>query len=71
MELYSIKDIVKENKDGEFLAICESGKEYEARYCAEYRAMFFAIPDSEKIIGYVEIIGRLEDHDKKRIDAGI
>lgn len=23
--LYQIKDIIKENKDGDFLAICESG----------------------------------------------
>ena len=59
MDLYSIKDIIKENKDGKFLAICESGRAYEASYCAEYRAMFFAIPSTEKILGYGKIIGRL------------
>lgn len=57
--LYSIKEIIKENKDGDFLAICESGNYYECKFVAEYRAMFFAIPESEKIIGYEKIIGRI------------
>ncbi len=43
-DLYTIKDIIRENRDGEFLAICDNGKEYKASYDAKYRAMFFAIP---------------------------
>lgn len=60
MELWSIKDIIKENQDGKFLAICESGKEYECEFVAKYRAMFFAIPDTEKILGYLKIIDRTD-----------
>ena len=57
-DLYTIKDIIRENKDGEFLAICDNGKEYEASYNAKYRAMFFAIPSDASVIGYLKIIGR-------------
>lgn len=57
--LYQIKDIIKENKDGDFLAICESGNYYECKFNAKYRAMFFAIPSTEKILGYTKIIGRI------------
>lgn len=56
MDLYSIKDIIKENKDGDFLAICESGKVYKCSFVAKYRAMFFAIPSTEKILGYGKLI---------------
>lgn len=59
MNLWSIKDIIKENEDGEFLAVCASGKKYECSFVAEYRAMFFTIPSTEKVLGYVKIIGRL------------
>lgn len=59
MELWRINDIIKENQDGEFLAICESGKEYECKFVAKYRSMFFAIPDTENILGYLKIIGRI------------
>lgn len=57
--LYTIKDIVKENKNGGFLAICESGNAYECSFVAEFRTMFFAIPSTEKILGYTKIIGRI------------
>ena len=57
--LYQIKDIIKENKDGDFLAICASGKYYECSFVAEFRAMFFAMPSTEKILGYEKIIGRI------------
>lgn len=57
--LYTIKDIIKENKDGEFLAVCDDGKEYEASYNAKYRAMFFSIPSDVSVIGYLKIIGRI------------
>lgn len=56
MELYSIKDIIKENKDGDFLAICESGEVYKCSFVAKYKAMFFAIPSTKKILGYRKLI---------------
>ena len=56
--LWSIKDVIKANEDGDFLAVCDNGKEYEARYNAKFRAMFFAIPQDVKILGYLKIIGR-------------
>lgn len=55
--LYSIKDIIKENQDGDFLAICESGNFYPCKFVAKVRAMFFTIPQDEKILGYEKIIG--------------
>ena len=57
--LYQIKDIIKENKDGKFVAVCESGNVYECSFVAECRAMFFAMPSTEKILGYVKLIGRI------------
>ena len=59
MELWSIKDIIKRGENGEFLAICESDKEYECTFVAKYKAMFFAIPSHENILGYVKIINKL------------
>lgn len=56
--LYQIKDIIKENKNGDFLAICESGNHYECKFVAEYRTMFFTIPSTEKILGYGKIIAK-------------
>lgn len=58
-DLWTIKDIIAEGEDGEYLAICESGNEYECEYVAKYRAMFFAMPDSENILGYLKNIGRI------------
>lgn len=43
-DLWSVKDVIKANEDGDFLAVCDNGKEYEASYVSKYRAMFFAIP---------------------------
>lgn len=59
VDLWSIKDVIKANEDGEFLAICNNGKEYEASYVSKYRAMFFTIPQDVEILGYLKIIGRL------------
>lgn len=56
--LWDIKDVIKANEDGDFLAVCNNGKEYEASYVSKYRAMFFAIPQDVKILGYLKIIGR-------------
>ena len=57
--LYTIKDIIKENQYGNFLAICESGNYYECKFVAKVRAMFFTIPEHENILGYEKIIGKL------------
>lgn len=57
--LYSIKDIIKENKDGDFVAVCESGKVYECKFVAKYKAMFFCIPDYENVLGYGKLINRI------------
>lgn len=48
MDLYSIKDIIKENKDGDFLAICESGNVYKCSFVAKYRAMFLRFQKPRK-----------------------
>lgn len=58
-DLYQIKDIIKEGKNGKFLAVCESGNTYECDFVAEYRTMFFVMPAYENIIGYKKIIGRM------------
>lgn len=58
-DLWSMKDIIAENQDGEFLAVCDDGKDYECAYVAKYRAMFFTIPQDVKILGYLKIIGRV------------
>lgn len=57
-DLYTIKDIIRENRSGEFLAIYDNGKEYKASYNAKYRTMFFTIPSDVGVIGYLKIIGR-------------
>ena len=58
-DLWSMKDIIAENQDGEFLAVCDDGKDYPCSYVAKYRAMFFTIPQEVKILGYLKIIGRV------------
>ncbi|MCD7724315.1 MAG: hypothetical protein LUI12_01965 [Clostridiales bacterium] len=57
MDLWSIKDVIDNGEDGNFLAICDNGKEYECKYVTECRAMFFTIPANVKILGYLKIIG--------------
>lgn len=59
VDLWSIKDVIKANQDGEFLAVCDNGKEYEASYNAKYRAMFFTVPQGVEILGYLKIINRI------------
>lgn len=56
--LRSIKDIIDYGSDGDYLAICKSGKKYDAKYSTKYRAMFFAIPNYEYILGYEKIINK-------------
>lgn len=47
-------EIKKANKDGEFFAIGNNGKKYNASYSSKYGCMFFAIPSNVEIVGYIE-----------------
>ena len=40
-------------EDCELLAICNDGKQYPASYNQKLKSIFFAIPRSVKIIGYI------------------
>lgn len=40
-------------EDCDLLAICNDGKQYPARYNQKLKLIFFAIPHSVKIIGYI------------------
>lgn len=42
------------NKSGDYYAISTDGKKYEATYCADLGIMFFAIPSTVEIVGYIE-----------------
>lgn len=42
------------NKDGEYIAIGDNGKQYDATYCADLACMFFCIPASVEVVGYIE-----------------
>lgn len=58
-DLISFKEIAKEHKAGEYLAIGNNGKEYEASYVPKYRpsgVMFMCIPSDVEILGYLKII---------------
>ena len=50
----TFEEIARENKNGEFYAIGNNGKQYTASYSAEYGCMFFCIPSSVEIVGYIE-----------------
>lgn len=51
--LLTKNDIAKENADGDFLAVCDNGKEYECSYSTEYKTIFFTIPSGVNVLGYV------------------
>lgn len=58
-DLISFDEIAKKHTAGEYLAICDNGKSYHASYVPKYEpsgVMFFCIPDSVEILGYLEII---------------
>ena len=50
----TLHEIKATNKDGSYYAIGSNGKRYEASYSAQFGVMFFAIPDSVQILGYIE-----------------
>lgn len=49
-----MKTINEITKSGDYYAIGDNGKKYDAYYSTEYGCMFFAIPSSVKILGYIE-----------------
>ena len=58
-DLISFEEIAKKHIAGEYLAIGNNGKSYHASYVPKYDpsgVMFFCIPDSVEILGYLEII---------------
>ena len=50
----SLKQIKSTNKSGNYYAVSTFGALYEASYNAELGVMFFAIPASVEIVGYIE-----------------
>lgn len=50
----TLKEIKATNKDGDYYAIGADGKKYNASYIAKLECMFFAIPASVEIVGYIE-----------------
>lgn len=50
--LMTLKDVIKENMNGKYLAVCDDGEYYAAEYSAKYKTMFFAINSDKNIIGY-------------------
>ena len=59
-DLWSFEDISKHGGNHEkWLAICSNSKDYEATFTRKYDkngTMFFCIPDSVEILGYLQII---------------
>lgn len=58
-DLISFEEIAKKHKAGEYLAVGDNGKIYEASYVPEYRpsgVMFFCIPSDVEILGYIKNI---------------
>ena len=58
-DLISFEEIANKHIAGEYLAIGNDGKSYHASYVPKYEpsgVMFFYIPQSVEILGYLEII---------------
>lgn len=49
-----MKSLNEITKDGEYIAIGDNGKQYHATYCSDLGCMFFCVPSSVEIIGYIE-----------------
>lgn len=59
MELWTIKDVIKNNENGKFLAVCDDGNDYICKFIARNRAMISEIPEGVEVLGYLQIIGRI------------
>lgn len=58
-DLISFEEIAKKHTAGEYLAIGNDGRSYNASYVPDYEpsgVMFLCIPADVKILGYSEII---------------
>ena len=52
--MLTFEEIRAANKNGDFYAIGSNGHKYDAVYLADARTMFFCIPSSVQILGYIE-----------------
>ena len=52
--MLTMKEIKNNNKNGNFIAIGNDNKKYNAAYNAQLKTMFFCIPLHVEIIGYME-----------------
>lgn len=50
----TFQEIRTENKSGYYYAIGINGEKYEATYVPEFRTMFFTVPASVEIVGYIK-----------------
>ena len=58
-DLISFEEIAKKHIAGEYLAIGDNGKSYRASYVPKHKpsgVMFFCVPQSVEILGYLEIV---------------
>ena len=58
-DLISFEEIAKKHVAGEYLAIGNDGKSYNASYVPNYKSsgvMFFCIPADVEILGYLEVV---------------
>ena len=46
--------IATENKDGKYIALGNNGKKYDASYSSQFGCMFFCIPQTVKVVGYIK-----------------
>ena len=51
--MLQFEDLKKRGQDADLYAVCNDGKEYEACYVQRFEMIFFAIPNSVEILGYV------------------
>lgn len=55
-DMYSLPQVrINFKNDTEFYAVGDNGKQYKASYDAKRKVMYFAVPDSVEIIGYIPI----------------
>lgn len=52
--MLSYEQIKEQNQAGEFWAIGDDGKQYAASYSPEFKNMFFCIPYTVEILGYIK-----------------